>query len=153
MSNILLVIFLGASLGFNIFLFLYFWKIKKVFKALMAGKIEEQNLTDALLKHHKHLKNLESELKSLQAKSEVLEKMAIQSIQKVGLIRYNPFRDTGSNQSFSIAFLDKKENGLIITSLYGREGMRIYTKPIVSGESEYQLTDEEKEAIKKAEGN
>lgn len=72
------------------------------------------------------------------------------SVRKVGLVRYNPFSGMGGDQSFSIALLDSKDNGFIITSLFSREGTRVYAKPVKNGQSEYQLSDEEKEAIEKA---
>jgi len=73
-------------------------------------------------------------------------------VQKVGVVRFNPFKDIGGDQSFSIALLDEEDNGLVITSLYGREGNRVYAKPIEGGQSKYQLSDEEKEAISRAIG-
>jgi hypothetical protein len=76
-----------------------------------------------------------------------LEKMSLQSIQKVGVIRFNPFKDTGGDQSFSIAFLDAKDTGFVLSSLFTREGNRVYTKPITEGDSKYPLTEEEKEVI------
>lgn len=72
------------------------------------------------------------------------------NIQKIGIVRYNPFNEIGGNQSFSIAILDGEDNGVVITSLFSREGNRVYGKPIKNGKSDYLLSEEEKEAIKKA---
>lgn len=74
-------------------------------------------------------------------------------VQKVGIIRYNPFSGVGGDQSFSIALLDGNNDGLIITSIYGREGNRVYAKPIKNNKSDYSLSDEEKRAIEKAMGD
>ena len=74
--------------------------------------------------------------------------MTSRSIQKVGVVRFNPFKETGGNQSFSIALLDSKDNGLVISSLFTRQGTRIYAKPVKNGKSTYQLSKEELEAIK-----
>ena len=72
-------------------------------------------------------------------------------IQKVGLIRFNPFSDTGGDQSFSLALLDGNDNGIIITSLYARTGIRWYRKTVKNGKGqEHELSSEEKEALKKA---
>lgn len=71
-------------------------------------------------------------------------------IQKIGIVRFNPFKETGGDQSFSIALLDGNNSGLVVTSLYTREKNRIYAKPIKQGEPEYQLSAEEKEAIVRA---
>lgn len=75
------------------------------------------------------------------------------NVQKVGLIRFNPFREVGGNQSFSIALLDGTNSGVVITSLYTREGNRVYGKPIKNGQSEYLLSAEEREAIEQAKGS
>ena len=79
-----------------------------------------------------------------------MEKISQKTIQKIGVIRFNPFKETGGDQSFAIALLDADNNGLIISSLFTREGTRVYTKPIESGESKYLLSKEEIEALKKA---
>jgi len=98
-------------------------------------------------------KDLKELLKEFQELKEEFKKVSEQSksaIQKVGIIRYNPFSNTGSDLSFSIALLDGSNNGIVITSLYSQEGNRVYGKAIEKGTSEYSLSDEEKEAIKKA---
>ncbi|MDQ7029441.1 MAG: DUF4446 family protein [Ardenticatenia bacterium] len=69
---------------------------------------------------------------------------------RVGVVRFNPFQETGGDQSFSIALLDDHGNGVVITSLYTRDGTRIYAKPLEQGQSPYPLMDEEKEAIARA---
>jgi hypothetical protein len=69
------------------------------------------------------------------------------AIQKLGIVRFNPFKEVGSDQSFSVAFLDDNDNGVVITSHYSREGNRVYGKPIKSGESGYSLSKEEIDAI------
>lgn len=72
------------------------------------------------------------------------------AIQKVGLVRFNPFNDGGGNFSFSIALLDEHDTGVLITSMYGREQNRIYTKKIENGKCEIKLTEEEQQAVQKA---
>lgn len=71
-------------------------------------------------------------------------------IQKIGLLRFNPFGKTGGEQSFVLAFLDGVQNGLVVNFIYTHEGMRIYTKKIKHGlGEEYELSEEEKKAIEK----
>lgn len=70
----------------------------------------------------------------------------------VGIVRFNPFQETGGDQSFSVAFLDDEGNGVVITSLYSRDGTRVYAKPIQNGQSPYPLMDEEIEALRRARG-
>ncbi len=72
------------------------------------------------------------------------------AIQKVAVVRFNPFQDTGSDQSFTIALLDDHGDGLVITSMFSREGCRTYGKPVLHGQSRYALSQEEREAIRQA---
>lgn len=77
-------------------------------------------------------------------------------IQKVGMVRYNAFHDTGSNLSFALALLDGHNNGVVLNGIYSREMSNIYAKPIQNGKSNYTMSDEEKQAVQKAmssEGN
>jgi hypothetical protein len=75
------------------------------------------------------------------------------ALQRVGIVRFNPFSDTGSDQSFAIALLDGQGDGLILSGLYSRGGVRIYAKPVAGGRSEYTLSDEEEQAIGRAMAN
>ena len=68
-------------------------------------------------------------------------------IQKIGLVRYNAFKDVGSDLSFAIALLDRNDNGVVFNGLYGSESSNIFAKPIKEGTSKYQLSEEEKEAL------
>ncbi len=97
---------------------------------------------------------LEQELKSGRGQQEILEKELSDlrhqfgfAVQKVGLVRFNPFDDGGGNFSFTLALLDQHNNGLILTSMHGRQQNRIYTKKIDGGKSENQLTEEEVKAV------
>ena len=69
------------------------------------------------------------------------------TVQRVGLVRFNPFSDTGGDQSFSIALLDGEGDGLVISSLFSRNETRVFAKPIQAGQSKYNLTEEEQQAI------
>lgn len=68
--------------------------------------------------------------------------------QKIGIVRYNAFKDTGSDLSFTLALLDKYNNGVVLNGIYARDSSNIYAKPVKNGESNYVLSNEEKEAIK-----
>jgi len=98
----------------------------------------------------KKLEGQETDLKKIFEEISRLNQISERSFQKIGVVRFNPFKDVGGDQSFSIALLDLNNNGFVITSLYSREGNRIYTKPINNGKSEYSLSGEEIEAIEKA---
>jgi N-methylhydantoinase A/oxoprolinase/acetone carboxylase beta subunit len=95
-------------------------------------------------------KKLEENFEKLSEELEKLKKESKFAIQKIGIVRFNPFKEVGGDQSFSIALLDGNDNGVVITSLYSREGNRVYGKPIKNGKSEYLLSEEEKEAIERA---
>ena len=122
-------------------------KIKMMFKGTKVADLE-----GVIFEQIKRLRQTEKNLAELAKFSRQIEKMAASSLQKVGVIRFNPFSDTGGDQSFSIACLDAQDNGFTLTSLFTREGTRIYTKPIVNSESKYPLTEEEKRAIVEATG-
>ncbi|MFA5778290.1 MAG: DUF4446 family protein [Candidatus Paceibacterota bacterium] len=100
-------------------------------------------LENDIVKLKKAKENFEKEISIINTK---LKK----SIRGLETIRFNPFPDQGSNQSFAIGMLNEEENGLVISSLYSRERMSIFAKPIKNGKSEYELTTEEKEALIKA---
>jgi hypothetical protein len=103
---------------------------------------------------------LDRQLKSIEGLSErvdalnklhhELENLTQRTIQKVGVVRYNPFSDTGGDQSFAIALLDSLGNGVVLSSLHSRTDTRVFAKPVQSGRSKFQLSDEEQDAIKKA---
>ena len=71
-------------------------------------------------------------------------------VQKIGLVRFNPFRELGSDHSFSLAILDGEDSGTIITSLHTRDRTRVYMKAIKNGKSDADLSEEEKKALVKA---
>jgi hypothetical protein len=78
---------------------------------------------------------------------EALESRSRASLQHVGVVRFNPFEDTGSDQSFAIALLDDRRDGIVLSSLHGRGQTRVFAKPVEGGESKHQLSDEEAQAI------
>ncbi len=77
-----------------------------------------------------------------------LEHRAITSLQHIGLVRFNPFEDTGSDQSFAIALLDGQRDGIVISSLHGRANTRVFAKPVEGGASPHVLSAEEEQAIR-----
>ncbi len=82
-----------------------------------------------------------------------LDQNGLKHIQRVELLRYNPYQDTGGDQSFSVALLDNKGNGIVITSLHSRSGTRVFAKPVSMGKgNKHELSEEEEQVIKKALG-
>ncbi len=89
-----------------------------------------------------------AQLERLSQLHEYLEVRSRGSLQHVGLVRFNPFDDTGSDQSFAIAFLDDRRDGIVLSSLHGRGQTRVFAKPVEGGESSHALSQEEAEAIR-----
>jgi hypothetical protein len=118
-------------------------------KIFFSGR-KAQDLEEILAQQIKRQIKSEKEIKELYKSSRDLWKIALKSIQKVGVVRFNPFKTTGGDQSFAIALLDSSDTGVVISSLYTREGTRVYSKPLDKGKSKYPLSEEEKQAIEKA---
>lgn len=151
---LLLGIIIGFSVLFliNLFLVWYFYKTNKnIDRLLEKGKIKD--FKNILLLHAEKEKELEAKIEDIFLDIEKLQKLSEKSIQNVGVVRFNPFSDMGGNQSFAIALLDNKNNGFVISSLFIKEGNRVYAKAVKDGKSDYLLSNEEKEAITRAIGS
>jgi len=153
-QNYSFYIFTGFLLVFLIFLIwniilqIQIGRLKKRSQEFFAGK-KVSNLEDLLLEQSKNLKLLDKDIQELYNISNQINALAFRGYHKLGIVRFNPFKDVGGDQSFSIALMNGKNDGMTISSLFTREGARVYTKTIVAGESEkHPLTEEEKEAIK-----
>jgi hypothetical protein len=72
------------------------------------------------------------------------------AVQRVGLVRFNPFDDTGGDQSFALALLDAGGDGVVVSSLHSRSGTRFYAKPVKAGRTTHALTTEEQQALEQA---
>jgi len=88
------------------------------------------------------------EVDDLSARSAMLEANGRRAVQRVGLVRFNPFEETGGNQSFALALTDANGDGLVISSLHARAGTRLYAKSVVAGKSDAALSAEEDEALR-----
>ncbi len=86
----------------------------------------------------------------LSRRTSSLEVTARGALQRVGIVRYNPFEETGGNQSFALALLDADDHGIIISSLHARSGTRVYAKAVTSGRPAGALSEEEAEALRLA---
>ena len=109
---------------------------------------EDGRSLEALLEAHlDKVHDLGREVDAVKARTGALEVAGRRAFQRVGLVRYNPFEETGGNQSFALALLDADEDGFIISSLHARSGTRVYAKTLTGGRSEGALSDEEAEAL------
>lgn len=133
---------LCAALGF--FLFDLRAKWQKLFgnKAKDHGEFLKETL--------ERIASLESRAKTLEPRVEILEKISQIAVQKIAFRRFNPFENTGSDQSFTLVLLDRKNNGVIVSSLYAREGTRIYGKEVSEGKAKQPLSNEEQSLLQEA---
>lgn len=111
---------------------------------------ESGGIDEILDRQLKRIEGLTERVDALNKLHHELEDLSQRTIQKIAVIRYNPFADTGGDQSFAIALLDSLGNGVVLSSLHSRTDTRVFAKPVQSGRSRYQLSDEEQDAIKKA---
>jgi hypothetical protein len=111
---------------------------------------EDGDLGDVLGAHLDRVYAVGREVERLGTRTDRLEAGALRAFQRVGLVRFNPFEDTGGNQSFALALLDAEGNGWVLSSLHARTGTRVYAKAIRGGRSDGALSDEEAAAIKQA---
>ena len=111
---------------------------------------KKKELPESVGELAKEVSVIRDENKKLRKELEKVKKEQESCLQGAGLIRFNPFLQEGGNQSFSMALLDKKDNGVVVTSLYTKEGNRVYGKPVKQGKSEYSLSEDEKRAIREA---
>jgi len=111
---------------------------------------ESGGIDEILDRQLKSVESLSERVDALNKLHHELEHLSQRTLQKVAVIRYNPFADTGGDQSFAIALLDSLGNGVVVSSLHSRTDTRVFAKPVTSGRSKFQLSDEEQDAIKKA---
>jgi hypothetical protein len=111
---------------------------------------EGRSLEAILDAHLEKVYGLARELEGIAVRTAILEAAQRRSFQRLGLVRYNPFEETGGNQSFALALLDAAGDGWILSSLHARAGTRVYAKAIKGGRSDAGLSAEEIEALAQA---
>ncbi len=117
----------------------------------LTGSTNKTGLKDVLEVMLSTQKSLQSETRDLYKALDEVRRDGRLHIQRVGLVRFNPFSDTGGSQSFTLSLLDGHDNGLVMTSLYARTGNRWYIKEVVSGKGkDLALSKEEQAAVQKA---
>lgn len=133
----------------NIVLIVLLMRVRTSLKFFLTGR-KNKNWEEVLNGQVQELKRLGFRTKDLEDRQKTLETIVKKSSQKIGIVRYNPFREIGGNQSFSLAVLDNSDNGFVLSALFATERSRVYIKPIKNGTSPQTLTGEEKGAIKEA---
>lgn len=118
-------------------------------KRIFAG-IKAKNLEEVLVVAGKKLNELEETQAKIDKHLITIDERLNKSIRNVETLRFNPFVEAGGNQSFAIAFLNDEGNGVILSSLYARDRMSVFAKPVLKGKSSFELTEEEKKVLDKA---
>lgn len=128
-------------------------KTNKKYIQFMKKLGNGNNIDEMLRSYLRDVKEIKQDNAEIKAYYTKLDNDIASCIQKVGIVRYNAFRDVGSDLSFAIALLDRNDTGVVLNGLYGSDSSNIYAKPIKNGISKYQLSEEEKYAIEIAEQN
>lgn len=130
-------------------MFFFIWKTSKRITKFFNGA-GGKSIEKVLEYELRRMEKTEKDIKILVDNMKWIEGICRKSISKVGIIRYNPFKDIGGDQSFSIALLDNADNGVVISSIHAKDDTKTYAKPINLRKSDYQLTEEENESIRRA---
>lgn len=138
-----------AVLGFAwLVLGFFLFDLRKKWLVLFGGG---QKSDAVLLKEMlERISRLEAAHEVMEPRVEVLEKISRLAVQKVAFRRFNPFENTGGAQSFTLVLLDRENNGVVVSSLYGREGTRVYGKEVSAGKAKQPLSDEEQSLLQEA---
>lgn len=118
------------------------------YRQLLRGTPAGVSLPDVLSAHIGRVQDVSRRLTELNGLHGYLEERSRGSLQHIGMVRFNPFEDTGSDQSFAIALLDDRRDGIVLSSLHGRANTRLFAKPVEGGASKHTLSTEEAQAIR-----
>ncbi len=126
----------------------YLRRLMQHYQILTRG-VNKKNLEFVLENLTKDMSEAKKNISNLISRCDTIEKNETYHIQKIGLLRFNPFKDTGGDQSFILSLSDANNTGIVITGLYSRSGLRWYAKSIFEGKGvEHELSEEEKKALK-----
>lgn len=148
-STIIIIIILSItviSLLMNIVALNSISKLKKKYRKMMRGN-DNKNIEEVINNYLDEVEKIKENNDNLMNQFGTITSKLNRSIQKTAITRYKAFDDIGSDLSFSLALLDDENNGVILTSLYGRNESTVYAKPIDNGISRYDMSDEEKEVL------
>jgi hypothetical protein len=142
-----ILFYIISGIVFIILLWILFLelRLKRLFKGAKARNLEEM-----LVLVGKKINKIEEKQEKIDQHLIVIDDRLNKSIRNVQTVRFNPFVDAGGNQSFAISFINDEGDGVILSSLYARDRMSIFAKPISSGKSVFELTEEEKEVLEKS---
>ncbi len=127
-----------------------FSKLNKKYKNFMQKLGNGKNLEEDLETYMYKVNKVEQQNAQIENEIKNMDNNISKCIQKVGMVRYNAFENTGSNLSFALALLDKNNSGVVLNGIFSREMSNIYAKPVENGKSTYTFSEEETQAIQKA---
>lgn len=117
----------------------------------LISRVKKGDLKSILETIIKQIEKQEQKITNLDEEIDSIEKKDLKHLQKIGFVRFNPFSDTGGDQSFCLSVLDAEDDGIVLSSLHGRGQTRIYAKAVKKGQGkELELSKEEEETIKRA---
>ena len=127
------------------------WAIvtEKRLKRFFLGK-KAKDLEDTIISLENDIADLKKAKEEAQSEINLINTKLKKSVRGLETVRFNPFSDQGSNQSFAVGMLNEEGDGVVFSSLYSRERMSIFAKPIKNNKSEYELSAEEKQVLEKA---
>lgn len=126
------------------------WQQNKFLQSLFP-KSGERDIRKKFTEVIRIVEEFRGELSGLENKVKIIKDKGLEHIQRVELLRFNPYDDTGGNISFTVCFLDNKGSGIVMTSLHARSGTRVFGKEVILGKSKkFELSKEEEAVIKKA---
>ncbi len=120
----------------------------RAYRELVRDADGGRSLHDLLSGYAAAMQRATERMDEIESAHGVIEGRTRRSLQHIGLVRFNPFEDTGSDQSFAIAMLDDQRDGVVLSSLHGRTNTRVFAKPVTGGTSQHHLSEEESQAIR-----
>jgi hypothetical protein len=145
MSGITIILLIGF-----VIMIAKFSSLNKRYKKFMKKLGNGSNIEEDLENYMYRVDNVERQNADIYNQVKILDEDLTKCIQKVGIVRYSAFKDTGSDLSFALALLDDNNDGVVLNGIYSREMSNIYAKPVEKGTSTYTVSEEEAQAIKKA---
>lgn len=151
--SIAVVILAGCAILLLVLVLFLVFKLRRLERKLsvfFSGR-SAADLETILIEEKERVRAIDDEIQELFEISNQIHALARRSLHKASVMRFNPFKEVGSNQSFAVALLDGKNSGVVLSSLHTREGTRVYAKPVKHGEADgFPLTDEEKTVVAQA---
>ncbi len=150
MEDTIIYIALGLILIWNVVLTISLVKAKKKNSELLRG-VDGKNLEQVLNIHMERVEKAVQQNIRIEKDFTDFKEFSRHFLHKVGFKRFNPFQNTGGDQSFAIAILDNDDNGIVLSSMHAREGTRVFAKPVRKGvQDKYKFSEEESEVVAQA---